>query len=79
VGPKYVLPQAPPGNYTLVVWNDKKRTGDYIAVIVEAERFGPAEIKQTQETSPKLAHGHNLMVDCDPTRAEPAKTDLPPG
>lgn len=78
VGPKYVLPQAPAGVYTLAVWNDKDRTGDYIAVIGEAERFGPAEIRQTQQVSPRLANGRNLMVDCNPTRAAPAQTTSPP-
>jgi hypothetical protein len=72
-GPKYALPQAPPGTYTIAVWNEQGRTGDYIAVIGEGEYFGPAEIKQTRQTSPLLSHGRNLMVDCDPTRVETAK------
>lgn len=68
-GPKE-LAQVPPGVYTLVVWNEQGRTGDYIAVIGDEEIFGPAEIRQVQQTSPLLTHGRNLMVDCDPTRTD---------
>jgi len=70
IGPKHELAQVPPGVYTLVVWNERGQTGDYIAVIGDAENFGPAEIRQVRQTSPLVAHGRNLMVDCDPTRSE---------
>jgi hypothetical protein len=76
-GPKYSMSQAPAGTYTLAVWNEQGRTGDYIAVIGEAEYFGPAEISQTRKTSPKLSRGRNLMVDCDPTRADTAESGQP--
>jgi hypothetical protein len=72
-GPDYALDDAPPGTYELIVWNEQGRTGDYIAVIGEAEIFNAPEIRQVAMTSPKLEHGTNLMVPCDPTVARPAR------
>jgi hypothetical protein len=65
-GPGYAIDDAPPGEYRMVVWNDAGELGDYIAVIGEAEIFGPQEIAQVQRTSPLLKNGKNLRVDCNP-------------
>lgn len=72
-GPEYALDDAKPGSYQMIVWNEQGMTGDYIAVIGEAEIFGQAEIRQTIATSPKLKNGADLMVECDPTMAAPAR------
>ena len=72
-GPDFALDRAPPGTYAMIVWNEQGRTGDYIAVIGEAEIFNAPEIRQTVATSPKLRNGKNLMVDCDPTMAAPVR------
>jgi hypothetical protein len=79
-GPEYALDEASPGTYEIIVWNEQGRTGDYMAVIGEAERFGPAEIRQVRAASPKLTGGRNLMVDCDPTGApdDPRRRSTPP-
>lgn len=69
--PEYALDDAPPGDYRMIVWSERGETGNYIAVIGEAEIFNAPEIMQVRATSPLLKHGQNLMVDCDPTVAEP--------
>ena len=65
-GPEYLLDNAPPGEYQMVVWNEDGELGDYIAVIGQLEIFGPEEIAQTMRTAPLLKNGKNLMVDCNP-------------
>ncbi|MEO8224013.1 MAG: hypothetical protein ABI661_04355 [Gammaproteobacteria bacterium] len=72
LGAEYALDPAPAGTYTMIVWNERGQTGDYIAVIGEAEIFNAPEIRQALATSPKLRDGANLMVKCNPTVAEPA-------
>jgi hypothetical protein len=67
LGADYALDDAPPGTYEMIVWNERGETGDYIAVIGEAEVFNDPEIRQVMATSPKLRNGANLMVTCDPT------------
>ncbi len=69
--PEYAIDDAPPGDYRMVVWSERGETGNYIAVIGEAEIFNAPEIQQVRMTSPLLKNGQNLMVDCDPTVAEP--------
>lgn len=71
VGPDYAVDQAPPGTWRMIVWNERGETGDYIAVIGEAEIFNAPELAQVAATSPKLRRGANLMVKCDPTVAVP--------
>lgn len=71
VGESFALDDAPPGRYQLVVWNEQGRTGDYIAVIGEAEIFNEPEMRQVRATSPRLRNGANLMVACDPTVTPP--------
>ncbi|MEO8444859.1 MAG: hypothetical protein ABI567_07645 [Gammaproteobacteria bacterium] len=73
LGASYALDDAPPGIYQMIVWNEQGRTGDYIAVIGEAEIFNAPEIRQVVATSPRLRGGANLMVKCDPTVAEPKR------
>jgi hypothetical protein len=69
-GPVYAIDDAPPGTYRMIVWHDKGELGDYIAVIGEAERFGPKEIAQVRKVSPLLKAGQNLRVDCNPQVSE---------
>jgi len=76
LGPEYALNEAPPGSYQMIVWNEEGKAGDYIAVIGEAEIFNAPEIRQVVATSPKLKNGANLMVDCDPTVAEPVRPNF---
>jgi hypothetical protein len=68
-GPRRTLDPAPPGKYVLLVWNERGHRGDYIAVIGEDEYFGPEEIAQARHVAPLMAHGRNLMVNCDPTQS----------
>jgi hypothetical protein len=75
-GAEYALDEAPAGTYEMIVWNEKGETGDYIAVIGEAEIFNAPERRQVAETSPKLRNGRNLMVDCDPTVGEPVRAPM---
>lgn len=73
LGDTFALDGAPPGTYQMIVWNEDGDTGDYIAVIGEAEIFNAPEIRQVMATSPKLRNGANLMVTCDPTVADPVR------
>ncbi len=66
-GPDYAINDAPPGNYLMIVWNENGELGDYIAVVGEAEIFGPEEIAQVRKVSPLLKRGKNLRVECDPS------------
>lgn len=66
-GPDFAIDDAPPGEYRMVVWNETGELGDYIAVVGEAEIFGPEEIAQVRRVSPLLKRGKNLRVDCDPS------------
>lgn len=81
LGEALAIDDAPPGTWRMIVWNEQGQTGDYIAVIGEAEIFNAPEIRQVAATSPKLKNGRNLMVDCDPTAATPVRpwsgADLP--
>ncbi len=65
-GPEYMIDEAPPGEYQMIVWNEDGVPGDYIAVIGQLEIFGPAEIAQVKRVSPLLKNGKNLHVDCNP-------------
>lgn len=73
-GAEYALDDAPPGSYEMIVWNERGQTGDYIAVIGEAEIFNAPEIRQAAATSPKLRDGANLMVKCNPTVGQPLRS-----
>ena len=73
LGGEYALDAAPAGTYTMIVWNERGQTGDYIAVIGEGEIFNAPEISQVRATSPKLLNGANLMVKCNPTVAAPQR------
>lgn len=73
LGAEQALDDASPGTYQMIVWNERGQTGDYIAVIGEAEIFNAPEIRQTVETSPKLRDGADLMVKCNPTVAKPQR------
>lgn len=66
-GPDYAIDDAPPGEYQMIVWNEDGELGNYIAVVGEAEIFGPEEIAQVRRVSPLLKRGQNLRVDCDPS------------
>ncbi|MEO7386874.1 MAG: hypothetical protein ABIX37_08065 [Gammaproteobacteria bacterium] len=73
LGPEFAIDKAPAGTYSMIVWNERGETGDYIAVIGEGEVFNAPEISQVRATSPKLRDGANLMVECNPTVAEPQR------
>ncbi|TFG82388.1 MAG: hypothetical protein E4H19_13175 [Chromatiales bacterium] len=76
LGEEYALDAAPAGTYTMIIWNERGQTGDYIAVIGEGEVFNAPEIRQTVATSPKLRDGANLMVKCNPTVAAPQRPNF---
>ena len=73
LGAEEALDDAGPGTYEMIVWNERGQTGDYIAVIGEAEIFNAPEIRQAVATSPKLRDGADLMVKCNPTVAKPQR------
>jgi len=76
LGQEFALDAAPAGRYSVIVWNERGQTGDYIAVIGEGEVFNAPEIRQTMATSPKLRDGANLMVKCNPTVATPQRPNF---
>ncbi len=65
-GPEYLIDEAAPGEYQMIVWNEDGIVGDYIAVIGQLEIFGPEEIAQVKRVAPLLKNGQNLHVDCNP-------------
>ena len=65
-GPEFMIDATAPGEYQMIVWNENGEPGDYIGVIGQLEYFGPAEISQAMQTSPKLKDGRNLLADCNP-------------
>jgi hypothetical protein len=72
-GPDLVRDGVPPGDYRVIFWNEHGRSGDYIGVIGETDIFGPADREQSRRIAPRLEHGKNLMVLCDPTAPDAAE------
>jgi hypothetical protein len=72
-GPDLVRDRVPPGDYRVIFWNEQGRAGDYIGVIGETDIFGPADREQAKRIAPRLEHGKNLMVPCDPTAPDAAE------
>lgn len=67
--PDFVLDDAPPGRYQMVVWHEEGVVGDYLAVIGEGERWGPAEIAQAQKVAAALDAREDLHVACNESAA----------
>lgn len=66
LGQELAVDKAPPGLYQVVYWHEQGRTGDYVAVIGEAEVFGIKDMGRVAASTTRIAGGKNLMVPCNP-------------
>lgn len=68
-GPELEYEARQTGEYHMVVWSDDG-TGDYVAVIGRAERFGPADIARAVRHTPTLRRSRELRGQCTVPAAE---------
>lgn len=67
--PDFVLDDAPPGTYRMIVWHENGENGDYLAVIGEGEYWGPEQRAQAAKVIPALDAREDLNVACDEAAA----------
>jgi hypothetical protein len=63
--PDFILDDAMPGEYQIVVWNESGTVGDYTAVIGEGEYWGPAERAQAGKLMGFLDERKDMHVPCN--------------
>jgi hypothetical protein len=67
--PDYIIDDAMPGQYQMIVWNESGLVGDYTAVIGEGEYWGPAERAQAGKVSKFLGEREDIHVPCNVAEA----------
>jgi hypothetical protein len=63
-GPGIEWPATRPGQYRLAVWNEAGRSGDYVAVIGRAERFGAEDFARAARHTATIRDGGELHGAC---------------
>lgn len=67
--PDFILDDAMPGEYQMIVWHEQGVVGDYLAVIGEGEYWGPEQRAQAAKVSAALDAREDLHVQCNEAAA----------
>jgi hypothetical protein len=67
--PDFILDDAMPGQYQMIVWHEAGVIGDYLAVIGEGEYWGPEQRAQAAKVSGALGAREDLHVQCNEAAA----------